>query len=339
MVARRTRRRRLGLWPGRSRPRPKPAAAAVSLGVCRRAVSAEAAEDVAARLGRRLCLQRVGHARRLSGRHSNGSTIRTTRSSSSTTARAIERATSRERTAGVRLVEVPNGGLSAARNIGLSNATGEIVAYTDADTRVDPDWLTFLVQPFLTSDVVGVWRTERRAGRRSADGAVHRPCARRADPRTARRSHRRARARLQHGVPARGAAGHRRLQSHLPARRRRCGRVLAAAGARLEDRVRRLSARLASPSRVGQGLLEAAGRLRRGREVAHGAPSRKVPGRTHAVARPHLQSAAVRPLALGRPHQRRRLGHGGLPVGVPHRRPSVRIPAALGRTGRSSRSC
>jgi O-antigen biosynthesis protein len=55
----------------------------------------------------------------------------------------------------VRLIEVPNGGLSAARNIGLSAATGEIVAYTDADVRVDPDWLTYLVQPFLTSDVVG----------------------------------------------------------------------------------------------------------------------------------------------------------------------------------------
>jgi GT2 family glycosyltransferase/sugar lactone lactonase YvrE len=55
----------------------------------------------------------------------------------------------------VRLISVPNGGLSAARNIGLSAATGEIVAYTDADVRVDPDWLTYLVQPFLTSDVVG----------------------------------------------------------------------------------------------------------------------------------------------------------------------------------------
>src|SRR4029079_13569903 len=55
----------------------------------------------------------------------------------------------------VRVVDIPNGGLSAARNVGLAEATGEIVAYTDADTRVDPDWLTFLVQPFLTSDVVG----------------------------------------------------------------------------------------------------------------------------------------------------------------------------------------
>ena len=57
--------------------------------------------------------------------------------------------------AGVRVIDTPNGGLSAARNVGLAEATGEIVAYTDADTRVDRDWLTFLVQPFLTSDVVG----------------------------------------------------------------------------------------------------------------------------------------------------------------------------------------
>jgi GT2 family glycosyltransferase/DNA-binding beta-propeller fold protein YncE len=55
----------------------------------------------------------------------------------------------------VRVIDIPNGGLSAARNVGLAEATGEIVAYTDADTRVDRDWLTFLVQPFLHSDVVG----------------------------------------------------------------------------------------------------------------------------------------------------------------------------------------
>lgn len=57
--------------------------------------------------------------------------------------------------AGVRVIDIPNGGLSAARNVGLAAATGTIVAYTDADTRVDRDWLTFLVQPFLRSDVVG----------------------------------------------------------------------------------------------------------------------------------------------------------------------------------------
>jgi GT2 family glycosyltransferase len=55
----------------------------------------------------------------------------------------------------VRVIDTPNQGLSAARNVGLAEATGDIVAYTDADTRVDRDWLTFLVQPFVNSDVVG----------------------------------------------------------------------------------------------------------------------------------------------------------------------------------------
>ena len=54
----------------------------------------------------------------------------------------------------MRLIDVANGGLSRARNLGLSEATGEIVVYTDADVRVEPDWLTYLVQPFLNSDVV-----------------------------------------------------------------------------------------------------------------------------------------------------------------------------------------
>ena len=57
--------------------------------------------------------------------------------------------------AGVRVIDVPKGGLSAARNAGLAAATGEIVAYTDADVRVDADWLTYLVQPMLASDVAG----------------------------------------------------------------------------------------------------------------------------------------------------------------------------------------
>ena len=59
------------------------------------------------------------------------------------------------RHAGVRVIDTSNGGLSAARNVGLAAATGEIVAYTDADARVDPDWLTYLVQPMLLSDVAG----------------------------------------------------------------------------------------------------------------------------------------------------------------------------------------
>jgi GT2 family glycosyltransferase len=56
----------------------------------------------------------------------------------------------------VRLIEIVNGGLSAARNVGLHAATGEIIAYVDADVRVDESWLTYLVQPFVTSDAVAV---------------------------------------------------------------------------------------------------------------------------------------------------------------------------------------
>lgn len=58
------------------------------------------------------------------------------------------------RHANVRVIETPNNGLSTARNVGLAAATGTIVAYTDADVHVDCDWLTYLVQPFLNSEVV-----------------------------------------------------------------------------------------------------------------------------------------------------------------------------------------
>jgi GT2 family glycosyltransferase len=53
----------------------------------------------------------------------------------------------------VRVIETTNCGLSAARNIGLQHASGEIVAYTDADVQVDPEWLTYLVQPFASPEI------------------------------------------------------------------------------------------------------------------------------------------------------------------------------------------
>ncbi|MCX8073137.1 MAG: glycosyltransferase [Candidatus Binatia bacterium] len=55
-----------------------------------------------------------------------------------------------------RLISQPNKGLSVARNVGLEAARGEIVAYTDSDCVVDPDWLTYLAYKFVSSDFAGV---------------------------------------------------------------------------------------------------------------------------------------------------------------------------------------
>lgn len=55
-----------------------------------------------------------------------------------------------------RYVREPVPGLSRARNCGLSAATGEIVAYTDDDVRVDPEWVRALAAPFERPSVACV---------------------------------------------------------------------------------------------------------------------------------------------------------------------------------------
>jgi glycosyltransferase involved in cell wall biosynthesis len=52
-----------------------------------------------------------------------------------------------------RIISQVNKGLSVARNVGAEAATGEIVAYTDSDCVVDPDWLTYLVAKIEASNL------------------------------------------------------------------------------------------------------------------------------------------------------------------------------------------
>lgn len=56
----------------------------------------------------------------------------------------------------VRAIHQSNQGLSAARNVGLDAASGDIVAYTDSDCFADAHWLTHLVHQLQGCGAAGV---------------------------------------------------------------------------------------------------------------------------------------------------------------------------------------
>ncbi len=56
----------------------------------------------------------------------------------------------------VRYVAEPAPGSSVARNRGIRVARADLLAFTDDDVTVDPEWLSWLVEPFLRDPQVGV---------------------------------------------------------------------------------------------------------------------------------------------------------------------------------------
>ena len=56
----------------------------------------------------------------------------------------------------VRLVSTENHGLSSGRNTALKFAKGEIIAYTDDDCEVDPDWLYYLATALRDEEIDAV---------------------------------------------------------------------------------------------------------------------------------------------------------------------------------------
>jgi len=56
----------------------------------------------------------------------------------------------------VRLISTPNRGLSSARNTGLANAKGEIIAYLDDDAYPDSHWLQYLASAYKYSSHAGI---------------------------------------------------------------------------------------------------------------------------------------------------------------------------------------
>lgn len=55
-----------------------------------------------------------------------------------------------------RLINLENGGLSHARNVGMREATGRIVAYIDDDAYPDPQWLRYVAWTFMNTDHAAV---------------------------------------------------------------------------------------------------------------------------------------------------------------------------------------
>lgn len=58
---------------------------------------------------------------------------------------------------GARVAVIPHRGIGFARQQGLEAATGDVIAFTDADTVVPPDWLTIIEAKLAVPGVAAVY--------------------------------------------------------------------------------------------------------------------------------------------------------------------------------------
>ena len=88
---------------------------------------------------------------------------------------------------GARVVHEPTGGLDRARNRGIAESTGEIVAFVDDDCTVHEKWLSGLRDAFVDPEVDFVTghvraASTRRRSERCFENSVHLRSRRRASP-------------------------------------------------------------------------------------------------------------------------------------------------------------
>ena len=56
----------------------------------------------------------------------------------------------------VKIIQSPNPGLSAARNLGIINASGDIIVFIDDDAKADTNYIQALLKNYDDRDVAGV---------------------------------------------------------------------------------------------------------------------------------------------------------------------------------------
>jgi cellulose synthase/poly-beta-1,6-N-acetylglucosamine synthase-like glycosyltransferase len=71
----------------------------------------------------------------------------------------------------VKIVSEPGAGFGHARNVGVENATGDIIFFIDSDCYAEPDWIEKALSHFDNSEIAGVtgqtrlWNTESGVAR------------------------------------------------------------------------------------------------------------------------------------------------------------------------------